>query len=307
MFKEVIVELSHNCNLNCIMCGFGKGVNHFNKDKYLSFDSYKSILQQIGGKTEAIRLNGRGESTIHPEFVKMLKYTKFQFPQIGINLFSNFSFNSSAIINALISNEVQLFISLDSPIEEELAEIRRGVKFSYVNKNIRMLKELPNRPFIVFTTQELNIHRISDIAGYAHANDCHIIFNTVRRDSGIETFVNAVRKNRDSIIEQFNSVNALYHNSQLKCLCPNQLAGIELAVAGLTVTHGMMTKCSALEDELCILVDGTVTPCNMFNPYEYGNIHTQSLDEIWHGRKRSEFLISHKNHYYCKNCANMGV
>jgi MoaA/NifB/PqqE/SkfB family radical SAM enzyme len=195
---------------------------------------------------------------------------------------------------------------MDSPVDKELSGIRRGVNFPLVNKNISLLKDLSNRPFIVFTVQEANINRIFDIAQYAHLHNCHIIFNAVRRDIGIEAFVKIVKENYDLIVEQFQKAKELYEHSQLQCIYPDQLAGIEIKVEKPVITHGTMTSCPALTTELCILFDGTVTPCNMFNPYVYGNIFNQSLDKIWNGKNREEFLVSHKSFYYCKNCAFIG-
>jgi len=306
-FEEIIIELSHNCNLNCIMCGFGKETNPFNRDKFLSTDCYKTILQQIGSKTKTIRLNGRGESTIHPNFVEILNYTKQTFPQLNINLFSNFSFNNNEIINAFISNNVQLFISMDSPKADELTTIRKGANFQLIENNIKQINELKNRPFIIFTIQEANLHRIFEIAQFAFNNNCQILYNTVRRDNGIETFLDAVKQNYNSIIIQFNQVRCLYNDFELQCLYPDQLAGIKLQTIKPTQTHGTKRHCPALDKELCILYDGTITPCNMFNPYVYGNISKQSLNEIWNGKERALFLNSHKNYYYCQNCANLGV
>lgn len=306
-FEEIIVELSYNCNLSCSMCGFGKEVNPYKKSKFLTFDNYKNILHQIGGKTKAIRLNGRGESTIHPKFVEILNYTKEQYPSVNINLFSNFSFNSRRILEALISNQVQLFISMDSSEAEELAAIRKGARFQLIVDNIKRLNNLPNRPFVIFTIQETNVHRIYDIAKFAFDNNCQILFNTIRRDEGIESFVEIVNEHSKSISEQFSRVTELYSNSNLQCLYPDQLAGIQLKLSNPTQTHGTMQKCPALDKELCIFYDGTTTPCNMFNPYVYGNIFKQSLEEIWESPERLEFLHSHKNHYYCQNCANLGM
>ena len=306
-FEEIIVELSYNCNLSCTMCGFGKDVNPFSKNKFLSFENYKTILSQVGSITKTIRLNGRGESTIHPDFIEILNYTKNAYPELNINLFSNFSFSNKRILDALIKNRVQLFISMDSPNESELVKIRKGARFNYIEQNIKSLHELPNRPFIIFTIQEENIHRIYDIAHFAFENNCSMLYNTIRRDEGIETFVAAVNQNLNSIAEQFEKVNQLFSNTGLQCLYPDQLAGIVIQVNKKTQTHGTMNSCPALEKELCILYDGTTTPCNMFNPYVYGNIFSQSLAEIWNSVARLGFLTSHKNYYYCKNCANLGV
>jgi MoaA/NifB/PqqE/SkfB family radical SAM enzyme len=306
-FEEVIVELSYNCNLSCSMCGFGKEVNPYSKSKFLDFENYKSILHQIGDKTKTIRLNGRGESTIHPDFVDILNYTKENYPGININLFSNFSFQNKRILESLINNKVQLFISMDSSDADELSIIRKGARFQFIEDNLKRLGELPNRPFIIFTIQEANIHRIYDIAKFAYDNNCQILYNTIRRDEGIEIFIEVVNENKENISEQFLRVTGLYSNSTLQCLYPDQLAGIQLKVVNPVKTHGTMLSCPALNKELCIFHDGTTTPCNMFNPYVYGNIFRQSLNEIWNSKERMEFLISHKSHYYCQNCANLGM
>ncbi|MCR9290642.1 MAG: radical SAM protein [Bacteroidetes bacterium] len=306
-FGEVIVELSYNCNLSCSMCGFGKHLNPFHKSKFLSFDTYKKILMQIGGVSNTIRLNGRGESTIHPEFKEMINYTKKQFPDLNINLFSNMSFGNNEILQSLINNDVQLFISMDSANKQKLIAIRRGAKFEQITNNIKKLRTFSKRPFIIFTIQEENLFGITEIAEFAFENNCHILYNTIRRDEGIDVFVNLVENNKEEIKQQFNQVAELYNHSSLQYHLPDQLAGINLNSKYTKQTHGSMQDCPILDKELCILFDGTVTPCNMFNPYVYGNIKEQSLKEIWEGNKRKDFLKSHKYHYYCNNCANLGM
>jgi MoaA/NifB/PqqE/SkfB family radical SAM enzyme len=210
-------------------------------------------------------------------------------------------------MDTFIANGIQLFISMDSPDVNELATIRKGANFHFIENNIKQLKDLHCRPFIVFTIQETNIHRILEMAQFAFENNCHILYNTIRRDDGIETFIDVVKRNYLLITNQFEKVHQLYDNSELQCLYPDQLSGVELDVEKPTKTHGKMGQCPTLDKELCILYDGTVTPCNMFNPYVYGNIFGQSLNEIWESNERKTFLCSHKSYYYCQNCANLGV
>lgn len=305
-FEEVIIELSYNCNLSCAMCGFGKHVNPFHKSKFLSFETYRKLLDQVGGISQTVRLNGRGESTIHPDFSEILNYTKTQFPQLNVNLFSNLSFRNEKILSSLIDNDVQLFISMDSPFEDKLVEIRKGAKFEYMIQNIEQLKKTKKRPFIIFTIQEENLLQIFDMAKFARDNACHIIYNTIRRDEGIERFVNLVNVHKNEMVDQFEKVSEWYSESSLDAHFPDQLAGVHLKMKQANQTNGSMSSCPMLEKELCILYDGTVTPCNMFNPYVYGNILEQDLKEIWNGEKRTNFLSSHKQHYYCNNCANLG-
>jgi len=305
--EEVIIELSFNCNLSCIMCGFGKDVNPISKEKFLSFDKYKKILEQIGNKTKAIRLNGRGESTIHPDFIKIVDYTRLKFPHLKIILFSNLSFKKQEIIDSFIKNNMQLFISLDSPLKKELEYIRKGANFNFIINNLEKLKKSTVRPFIIFTIQEINYNRIYEIAEFALEYNCNILYNTIRRDEGIDEFISIVKNDIDFISEQFEKGKKLFEKTNLQFLFPDQLAGIRLYNSFAQKTHGSLNYCPALNKELCILYDGKVTPCNMFNPYKYGNIFENSLDEIWEGKERKYFLKNYKSHYYCKNCANLGM
>jgi MoaA/NifB/PqqE/SkfB family radical SAM enzyme len=286
------------------MCGFGQEA--FSKDKFMTFESFKKIVDEVGAKTEILRLNGRGESTIHPKFIKMLDYVKSKFPKIRINLFTNLSFKNDLIIKKFVEHDLQLFISMDSNKKTELEEIRKGANYELIINNLDKLKIAQTRPFIVFTIQEINIFSIYDIALFAQKNNCHILFNTVRRDSGMDTFKKLVSDNLLNIKTQFKKAEKLYANTGLLCLYPNQLSGIQIGLENATKTHGELISCPMIDKELCVLYNGDVTPCNMFNPFVYGNLNNNEFTEIWNGEKRKEFKQIHKSYYYCNNCANLG-
>jgi MoaA/NifB/PqqE/SkfB family radical SAM enzyme len=303
---ELIVEVSNNCNLSCKMCGFGQ--QPFDKERFMNSNLFKKVIDELGECGKCIRLNGRGESTIHPEFVQMLEYTRNKCPKSKINLFTNFSFNSEIILKSLIKNDVQLFLSVDSPIKHELEAIRRGCKYEWIFENISSLPKLKYRPFIVFTIMEDNLHRIYDIGKFAFDHNLGIIYNTVRRDEGIEEFIGKVTLNLEKLKIEFGAVKSLFELSELSYFIPDQIAGVHLESESnnYTETFGQKKTCPALYLEVCILYNEDVTPCNMFNPYVYGNITNDSFEDIMNGKKRKEFLTSHKNHYYCKNCACLG-
>jgi MoaA/NifB/PqqE/SkfB family radical SAM enzyme len=301
--NELIVEISHNCNLKCKMCGFGRmGFDH---EKFMDFDTFKKIIDQLGSYAECIRLNGRGESTIHPEFIQMAEYVKNKLPEMSLNLFSNLCFKNDKIIECLIKYDFQTFISIDSPDKYELEEIRRGSRYDVIIENINKLKLSGKRPFIVFTLQEENFHRIYDIAVFAKEHMFNIIFNTVRRDEGMEPFIQLVESNLDKINIEFQRAKKLLGDANLKCSIPNQIAGIDLKSNNIK-TFGEYSLCPALNSELCILYNGDVTPCNMFNPFVYGNIIKSDIKTIMSCEERLEFVANYKNHYYCKNCACVG-
>ena len=308
-FKEVMIEMSHNCNISCQMCGFGFRYNPVKREKFMEANSYRKYVDMFAEKTERLRLNGRGESTIHPNFKELLEWTHGKYPSLQLSLFTNASFNNPTLVDALIACNVLAFVSFDSTKKELFEKIRFGCRYESVIANIDGLKTLPIRPFIIATLQLDNIGEIEELGRFAFEKNCSIIYNSVRSDNEntIVGYHNYVTNNVDAIVESFNTVSELYEDSDLQCLIPDQIGGIAINSKNNTMTHGSMRHCPALENELCILYDGTVTPCNMFNPYKYGNLSEDTLDNILTDVKYTNFKKLYKEHYYCKNCANLGI
>ena len=308
-FKEVIIEMSHNCNISCQMCGFGFRYNPVKNEKYMSADNFRKCVDMFADKTSILRLNGRGESTIHPDFVELIRWVHDKYPSLQLSIFTNASFANASIIEALIDCNTLIFISFDSVTKNVFEKIRYGCKYEKIIGNINALKQYKNRPFLIATLQRDNIDEIEALGRFAFENNCSMIYNAVRSDdeTTLAGFFDYVQTNASDISESFDIVSALFEQSDLQCLIPNQIGGIPISSHGQTATHGTMSQCPAIDNELCVLYDGTVTPCNMFNPYVYGNLFEMELDEILSGIRRSNFKKLYKKHYYCKNCANLGV
>nr|WP_321498417.1 radical SAM protein [uncultured Methanolobus sp.] len=302
--KELIVEVSNNCNLACKMCGFGQVPN--SPERFMDFSTFKKIIDEIGINAQNIRLNGRGESTIHPNFIDFIEYTKKKCPDSQINLFSNLSFNNPRILKSFLKNDVQLFVSIDSTVEEELKEIRVGCNYEWIISNLKQLSSLKRRPFIVFTVMEDNLHRICDIGTFAVENKCNIIYNTVRRDEGIDIFQNKVKENLAQIQKSYLFLHKYFEKHNLNLFFPDQMAGVQIDTNSAQHTYGQQEECPALTSELCILFNGDVTPCNMFNPYLFGNIIDNDIDSILDDEPRRYFVKNHKSYYYCNNCSCLG-
>ena len=303
--KELIIELSYNCNLTCKMCGFWRKKN--DERKFMSKKRFFSILKSLGPYSRTVRLNGRGESTIHPDFIEILDQTRGYLNDIDINLFTNLSFNDENILNAFVRNDVQLFISIDSPFQKELESIRRGCDYRAIMKNIENLSDIQPRPFIIFTIMEDNLNRIRQIGDFALNHEMSIIYNVVRSDQGLEYFVEKVTAEKEDIKNDFDHVRKGYRNTDLSCIIPSQISGVDLGERSYDQTHGQLETCPSLGNELCVLYNGDVIPCNMFNPYVFGNIFEQNFDDIMNGEKRKWFVNNHKEYYYCNNCACLEV
>jgi len=280
------------------MCGYGKKNN--SPHKFMNFDEFLEVYNSIGSQARKVRLNGRGESTIHPQFKKIVNHIGYN---NKMSLFTNGNYYDPEINDLMIKYDIELYFSMDSPNPILLEKIRRGVSFKQLNTNINQMRLKKTRPYIIFTLQELNIGEILPIAKYAISNECNLIYNVLRRDEGIEIFQNLVLENKGEIIDKFSQVAKLYDDKQINVFIPDQVSGIKINSKDDKLTCGSLSICPNINKELCILYNGDVTPCNMFNPYVYGNIKENALEEILCGEKKEWFDKNHKEYYYCKNCA----
>ncbi len=300
MIKEVLIELSQNCNLDCVFCGFGSSNN--DKDKFMNNDDLNKVLMQLPTDIEKIRLNGRGESTIHPNFIEIVESISSRFPNTKLSLFTNLNYNDIKISECLVKNNFELYISLDSTNKEKVERLRKGLSFDTFMSNLESIKNIDMK-FLCFTLQEDNIDEIRNIGEFCLVNGLNLILNVIRRDSSLEYFKEQVVKNKDNIKESFDYLNGKFGRLGLTLYAPDQIAGIRIYESSSTSTMGSKSSCLAIDRELVIYYDGSVGPCNMFNPYHYGNIFKSTLHEILGSKERKDFINNHKKHYYCENCA----
>ena len=69
-FKNVYVEITKACNLKCSFCPSSSVNNH----EYLSFESFKHIIDQIKDYTDGIYLHILGEPLLHKEVFDFIEY-----------------------------------------------------------------------------------------------------------------------------------------------------------------------------------------------------------------------------------------
>ena len=303
-FKRVILEVSRNCNLRCIMCGYGK--EQFDPAKFMTFDHFTALVGKLAPHTLGMRLNGRGESTIHPQFCDMVAYMTTHFPKVGLSLFTNLNFKSDAVIEALLAADIQLSYSVDSPDKTTLEYIRRGAKYETVLSNMEKLKCVKRPPIIVFTIQQSNCRDILPIAEFAVAHSCHIIYNAVRGNEEEDALRTILADRAADIFTDLNRAKQYIEASGFKTLVPEQILGFKSQYDYWSVnTSGGKARCQNLDDELCVAYNGDVTPCNMFNPWLFGNLLEESLEHILNGERRAAFLAAQSSDEFCKNCACM--
>lgn len=305
--ESLVLELSAKCNLNCRMCGFNEK-SGFNGD-FMDRDLVVRVLQDrrfFKGLRE-IRLNGRGESTIHPRFPELLEMLSEKYPHARRTLFTNLMFGNKDLLHDMIKHEVELYISVDSPRRSEYEHIRAGANFGTLKDRLDLLVDYPSK-YLVFTLQKGNIDDIMGIGQFARQYNMGLIFNVYRSndEKKQQAFNDFIKENLNSISESFYLLKKNWLGTSQSLLIPDQIAGIRLSDdISTTVSSANLIMCPKACKEIMIAYNGDVMPCNMFNPVKLGSLSESSLSEIWNGFNNRQFIKTYKNHPYCRNCEYM--
>lgn len=303
--RDLLLELSHNCNLSCRMCGFG---SHRNRpEQFMTLEVLERVLESVEPAPRSVRLNGRGESTIHPQFVEFLERIRAAWPDADLHLNTNLNTTQSELVEMLADRELLIYVSVDSSDRAELEHIRRGLSVERLESNLGRLRRMKRRPLMLFTLQEANMHRIRDIAEHAARWNCGLIYNVVRYDDDDGHLLSRVLLRYAEVRRDFIEAQRTMQAAGLPCFLPNRIKGVSLDIEGTNTTHGSIDECPAIDTELCILFNGDVTPCNMFNPFVYGNLIEQDYAEVLDGVAARTFREGRPDNAYCHDCACMGA
>jgi radical SAM protein with 4Fe4S-binding SPASM domain len=123
---EIIIEITNNCNLDCIMC---PRLNMARPEGYMELEMFQSIIDQVKEYAELVYLSGGlGDPLLHPKYAEMVRYAVENDVRLGVS--TNATMLTSKNIDMLLSAEPDLILlSLDGARKETHEKIRVGSKF----------------------------------------------------------------------------------------------------------------------------------------------------------------------------------
>lgn len=282
----LMIQPATICNLKCKYCI--QSANKIDKEKkfinnkLLSMDDFLIILNQAKEFPEKIKdvcFTGMGEPLLNedlPEMIKMMKESgiaeRIQFFTNGLLLDKE---KSIALVDAGLS---ELRISLQGLTPEMYFKIC-GVRMNYD-------KLVENIKFFYENRKDCKLYiKIADIAIEGDKQEFYEKFGSICDKIYMENIVplfdeidyNGMLKNSSSVKNKYNEKTLNYD------VCPNCFYTLN------------------------ITPEGDVLPCcGTYRP-ELGNIRENTLQELWNGDKRKQFLYKqlNKERYddiNCKNC-----
>ena len=251
----VDLELSSKCNLHCPMCytiteEFLSKVDR----KYMEFDLFKKIIDEIAGKVFAVRLSLRGESTLNRHFVEAIAYAK----EKGIGEVSTLThgkkFTGNYLRKAVEAGIDWITISIDGT-GETYNRIRHPLTWESTLGRLKEIKALK---------EELGtLKPVIKVQGIWPA----IRENPSLYYNELEPYTDLIAYN--PLIDYLrNDSNIVYEEN---FACPQLYQRL---VVG---SDGKVMMCSNDED----------------GQHTVGDAYTQSIHEIWHGEPLSRVRETH--------------
>ena len=117
------LELTNNCNLECIQC-FRKKMNR--ELGYMDVEVFKKLIDEISTYPIAfLRIIGRGEPSLHPELKQIMEYLKDK--QIKVEFCTNGALFEKYSMSEILDWNIDLLdISVDGMDKNSYNKIRRN-------------------------------------------------------------------------------------------------------------------------------------------------------------------------------------
>lgn len=283
---HIDLELSSACNLHCPMChtvyihdpSFKKFKEQRLKESLMDFDMFKRAIDEAVQYKHffSIKLNYRGESTIHPQIVDMIRYAKSK-GVYEIMLNSNGNHPTSLLDEMVEAGLTWLSISLDAIRPATYERVRAGGNF---------YEAYASAIYMCKFHKKLHLQ-----VSFVHQK-----LNTDEKEEFLE-FWKKMPVNKITIGDFYN---------------PGELIKNEKAFAVNHYDKSDSFSCPQLWQRILIMNDGKIYPCcHVFEEPDdlyLGVFPTTSIKEAWDSEKLKAVRDFHKVGDYqkvgtCSKCA----
>ncbi len=252
------VEPTNTCNLKCVMCPQSSDTEF--QRGFMEFSLFKKIIDEAKGFVYDMNLHHTGESLLHPEIIRMIRYAK----QAGIytRLHTNATrFNDEIAKGILDAGLDFLSFSFDGYEKETYENIRRGANFENTLENI------------------LNFLRIKKAQGQQHPFTVFEVIDFSVKP-GTPARLIPVTAAQQAFQQQFEGLPL----NKFVLKAPHNWAGTYDA-DGNPVHPAKYCACTFPWYALVVFWNGNVSPCpqDFFNNLCPGNLNDSSIQDVWQG------------------------
>lgn len=299
--REVVIETTKRCNLNCIHCGSDCG--HNTTENELSIEEWRDVLLQLSEmKVRKVVFSG-GEPTLKDGFETLLTFASVLGLKVGF--ISNGLFAFSKSLQEVISRcrPFAIGLSIDG-LKQTHNKIRKNQNsWRRLMQNISILQNLSVQICVVTTLHKLNYHELPRLANFLDFAE-------------IDSWQLQLAMPSGRMKEQ---VNLLINEDDFKKICREVLVlrkfypNINIQSAdcfGLapenSIRSGYWAGCPAGISAMAIDACGNITAClSLQDSQRRENFKRRPIAEIWENSSAFNFNRNFKIKDVkgmCKNC-----
>jgi len=270
----VDLETVSRCNLKCPMCPtvteefVEKRVKPFKKG-LISFTLVKKIISEVAGKIYSLRLSWIGEPTLHPRLIDAVRLAKRHGIKEVSFLTNGYRLHLDYFIQLAEAGVDLITVSIDG-MGETYDNIRKPLKF------------------------EETLQKLKDIAEYKKAN------SLIRPLIKIQGVWPAIRENPQGFYNTFSPIVDLIAFNPL----------IDYLHNDRDIIYEDNFACPQHYQRIVIGSNGKAAMCSSddFMDVDIGDANTQTIHEMWHGKKFQDARALHaqqdgfKSLKPCRNC-----
>ncbi len=283
----ISVEPTTQCNLKCPQC-FTTDKGFTRPKGMLDSETFEKILQQASPFAFYLNLYFQGEPFLNKDlgsFIGQAKQAKFY-----VAISTNAHYLSADNINAVIDSGLdKIIVSLDGTDAETYQQYRKGGDFDKVIEGIKALvaakKQMRrNHPFIElqFLLHKKNQVQLKQIKAF-------------KKTLGVDKV--AIKSMQ------------LIHFEQAAEWLPDEQSRYKVSTDGnVSIKKELYNFCFRMWNSCVITWNGDVVPCcfDKNADHAFGNIHNQSLNDIWESQAYNDFrtkvFTQRKDIEICRNC-----
>jgi len=297
--KMLWIELTSKCPFDCVFCTrrvrFGTGQN-------LSFDVFERVIAELDAP-DFIGLNYSGESMYYPRLLDAIALAKST--GAFTELVTAFSTISKPLLQGIVESGLdRLAVSLHTMDPEQYRSIYRFGSLDLLKQRVADFFELRGasgslRPRLdfCFVAMNENLDQLPHVVAYAQSVgvpevSIHPLIgrHLVPHDFSKELQANRLRDEfKDALRSTIADVESRHPGFPINVLNPDldtdrTLSRIPQYFAPSLPSDARIYSCDQSPFEsVHILASGNVVVCEVHDEVSLGNLHSQSLREIWQG------------------------
>ncbi len=282
------IEPTNRCNLKCPECPSGLGALT-RPLGFMSFETFKNIIDQIKDTGFYIQLYFQGEPFINKELFPMIKYAREN------KIYTSISTNGILLKKETVNKILELppdkiIFSIDGLDEETYQNYRYGGTFREAERGLKLLlnekkKRKLKKPYVEFQfiVMKQNEHQIDDVKRYGKKIGVNKVTLKTMQVTSLES------------AEYFLPVDKKFSRYKIEN-------------GKLILKNKLKNRCFALWRTSVITWDGRIAPCCFDKDvkYELGRINGKNFEDVWNNENfhlfRKQILKNRKAVDICRNC-----